>query len=118
MIRYTEQVIYQNPTGKTEIIDSDGYHTGEHTITYGTEKTVMAFVSADANRAELRHFGVVEPFEKTCITNDKACDIEVGSLVAYGGEQWIVKKLIKAACLSYMGWCMDRVDIGDGTSDD
>lgn len=109
--KYLEEVSFQNPLGKTPVMEGI-YNTGEYVLEYGDQQTVMAFVSADASRAELKHFGAYLPFQKTVMTNEKDCPIEVGSIVHYGGEDWIVKKIIKAKCLSYMAWGMDRVDIG------
>lgn len=110
--KYLDDVVFQHPGEKVPVMEGT-YNTGEYIIQYGDGITVKAFVSADANRAELRHFGAALPFEKTCMTNDKDCGISVGDLVTFGGEKWIVKKVIDAKCLSYIAWGMDRVDIGD-----
>lgn len=112
--KYLEDFTYRNPTGKEPVMDGS-YNTGEYIVSYTEEIPVRAFVSADANRSELAHFGATMPFEKTCMTNDKSCGVIVGSLVSYGGEYWIVKKIINAKCLSYFAWGMDRVDINVNT---
>lgn len=108
--RYLEVIRYKTPTGETEILDADGYRTGEKTLTFSDEKEAKAFLSANSGKAKITDFGFVENYDKTLMIADKNCDIKEGDIVNYNGVEFIVKVIGRARCLSYLPIGMDKVD--------
>jgi hypothetical protein len=50
--------------GASTITDSDGYDTGEPSVTYASPVKVMGFVSAASGDAEMEQFGVGVTYDK------------------------------------------------------
>lgn len=89
--RNKEILWYSNPTGESYVTDSNGFKTGEKTISYSTPVSVrmsMA-ISSGANNlgsqgmAELERFGIVTGYTHRAITEDLNCLITEESLIWY-----------------------------------
>ena len=83
---------YANPTGVTYATDSNGFKTGEKTITYGTPtkaKMSMA-ISSGANNlgsqgiADVEPYGIVTGYTHRAVTEDLTCSMGEESRVWFG----------------------------------
>lgn len=85
---------YANPTSTTYATDSNGFKTGEKTITYGTPtKARMSMaISSGANNlgsqgiATVEPFGIVTGYTHRAVTEDLSCTMGEESRVWYGIE--------------------------------
>lgn len=92
--RNKADIWYANPTGVTYATDSNGFKTGEKTITYGTAvKTRMSMaISSGANNlgsqgiAEVEPYGIVTGYTHRAVTEDLNCTMGEESKVWYGIE--------------------------------
>ena len=108
--KYLVDITYQNQSGvETPILDARGNDTGEKTIALSAEKTVRAFVSAKGGKAHLDSIGMSEAFDRTWMTPNMSCDIEVGAIVSFGGQKYRAVEVIKAKPLSYIAVGMNEV---------
>ena len=89
--RNKEYLWFANPTGEEYVTDTNGYKTGERTITYGTPvkvKMSMA-ISSGANNlgsqgmAELERYGIATGYTHRAVTDDLSCPMCEESLVWY-----------------------------------
>ena len=89
--RNKEYLWFANPTGEEYVTDTNGYKTGERTITYGTPvkvKMSMA-ISSGANNlgsqgmAELERYGIATGYTHRAVTDDLSCQMCEESLVWY-----------------------------------
>lgn len=89
--RNKEYLWYSNPTGEQYVTDSNGYKTGEKTMTYGTPvRTRMSMaISSGANNlgsqgmAELERYGITTGYTHRAVTDDMDCPMNEESLVWY-----------------------------------
>lgn len=90
--RNKQDLWFANPTGETYVTDSNGFKTGEKTISYGTPvKARMSMaISSGANNlgsqgmAELYQFGISTGYTHKAVTHDMNCPMTEESLVWYG----------------------------------
>ena len=72
-------------TGKTEITDSDGYYTGETTITYGNPVKDSANISPARGDSSVNQFGKDTDYDKVIVygkaSRDQACKIDEYSVL-------------------------------------
>ena len=71
---------YATYTGKTEIEDSQGYATGQYTLTYSKPVEMYANISAARGDSEVEQFGKDILYDKTIIT-DADCLITENSIL-------------------------------------
>ena len=92
--RNKKDLWYANPTATTYATDSNGFKTGEKTITYGTAtKTRMSIaISSGANNlgsqgiAEVEPYGIVTGYTHRAVTEDLTCNMGEESRVWLGIE--------------------------------
>lgn len=73
--RNKQAVWYSLYKGVTDVVDSQGYKTGEKAKTYDAPVKIMVNVSASRGSAITEGFGVNEDYDRTIVTNDVACPI-------------------------------------------
>lgn len=92
--RNKQYLYYANPSGIQYVTDSNGFKTGERSITYSTPVKVrmsMA-ISSGANNlgsqgmAELMRYGITTGYTHRAITDDMNCPMNEESLVWYKTE--------------------------------
>ena len=92
--RNKQDIWYANPTGVTYATDTNGFKTGEKTITYGNPvKTRMSMaISSGANNlgsqgiAEVEPYGIVTGYTHRAVTEDMSCAMSEESKVWFGIE--------------------------------
>jgi len=90
--RNKQTIWFANPTGFQYAEDTNGFKTGEKTITYGTPtKTKMSMaISSGANNlgsqgiAEVEPYGIVTGYTHRAVTEDLNCAMGEESRVWYG----------------------------------
>lgn len=74
--RNKQGVWYSLYQGVTDVVDSNGYKTGEKTKSYATPVEIKVNVSASKGSAITEGFGVNEDYDRTIVTHDMTCPIE------------------------------------------
>ena len=130
--RNKEYLWFANPTGEEYVTDTNGYKTGERTITYGTPvkvKMSMA-ISSGANNlgsqgmAELERYGIATGYTHRAVTDDLSCQMCEESLVWYKinpsdevdgvevSHSHNFKVVRKAQSLNHLIYYLKEVDVG------
>lgn len=73
--RNKKSVWYSLYLGVTDVVDSDGYKTGEKTKTYANAVELRCNVSASRGSSITEGFGVLEDYDRTIVTHDLSCPI-------------------------------------------
>ena len=73
-------------TGKTEVIDEYGNHTGVFELTYS--KPVYYPVNMSESRNIVKHeaFGVTADYDRTFVTTDMSCPISEDTIIWFGAD--------------------------------
>ena len=73
-------------TGKSEVIDEYGNHTGVFELTYS--KPVYYPVNMSESRNIVKHeaFGVTADYDRTFVTTDMSCPITEDSIIWFGAD--------------------------------
>lgn len=73
-------------TGKTEVIDEYGNHTGVFELTYS--KPVYYPVNMSESRNIVKHeaFGVTADYDRTFVTSDLSCPIKEDTIIWFGAD--------------------------------
>ena len=79
--RNLQTVWYCQYVGKTPIVDSDGYETGEYTVTYTDPVSVEVNVSPATGTAQMMMFGTLIAYDKVMVTADLECPINENSVL-------------------------------------
>lgn len=115
LLKRNQQVIkYALYTGRSEILDANGYRTGTFTNTYDSAITTYAYVSAARGEASEDMFGVNLNYTKTLITDDTSCPIDENSLLWIddtdaSAHDYIVVQRAKA--LNHISYAIRKVDV-------
>ena len=75
LLQNTQPVFYAQYSGKTDIIDSDGYKTGEKQKVYEAPVEKWMNVSASKGTAENDLFGISADYDRVMVTADTDCPI-------------------------------------------
>lgn len=78
--RNKQYVYYATATGKNEIVDEDGYKTGQFTKTYTDIIATRQNVSAARGTAEVEQFGQNTNYSKTAVTEDLSLNVNEKSV--------------------------------------
>ena len=74
--RNKQSVWYSLYQGVTDVVDSNGYKTGEKTKTFAEPVEIKVNVSASRGSAITEGFGVNGDYDRTIVTHDLSCPIE------------------------------------------
>ena len=66
---------------KTELIDEDGFRTGEEVLTYSPTQSAMGNISAGSGDAQAALFGSNIAYERVIVLDDINCPIDENSLL-------------------------------------
>ena len=82
LARNKQTFYYALPTGSlTDVLDSDGFYTGEQTPAYGSPVEAQMNISPATGRTVLEWFGVNETYDKVLVTDDINCPINETSIL-------------------------------------
>ena len=73
-------------TGKTEVIDEYGNHTGVFQVTYGKPVYYPVNMSQSRGTADLDAFGIEADYDRTFVTTDMSCPIAEDSIIWFGAD--------------------------------
>jgi len=127
--RNKQDLWYANPTGETYVTDSNGYKTGEKTITYEAPiKTRMSMaISSGANNlgsqgmAELERMGITTGYTHRAVTDDMDCTMGEESHAWYR-KQPVIDGVVqphnfvvvrKAESLNHLIFYLKEVDVNE-----
>ncbi len=68
-------------TGKTPVLDDEGYETGEQDVEYGEPVEMRANVSAATGQSQVEQFGNLENYDKVIVTDDMTCPINENTVL-------------------------------------
>ena len=76
LARNKQTFYYALPTGTlTDVLDADGFYTGEQLPAYGTPVKAEMNISPATGRTVLEWFGVNETYDHILVTDDVNCPI-------------------------------------------
>ena len=73
-------------TGKTEIIDEYGNHTGCFEVKYASPVYYPVNMSEARNPAQLEAFGIATDYDRTFVTTDMSCPIKEDTIIWFGAD--------------------------------
>ncbi len=73
-------------TGKTEVIDEYGNHTGVFKLTYGQPVLYPVNMSQSRGTADVDMFGVEASYDRTFTTTDMDCPIKEDSIIWFEAD--------------------------------
>lgn len=74
--RNKKPIYYALYQGKTEILDGNGYKTGQFRLSYSTPTAINVNVSANKGLSELSLFGSNIVYDRTIVIDDVNCPID------------------------------------------
>lgn len=86
LARNRQTLYYALPTGLVNVTDSDGFYTGEQTVSYATPVGVEMNISPATGRTVLEWFGIATNYSKVLVTDDMACPITEDTILWIGIE--------------------------------
>ena len=86
MKRNLKPVWYRLYRGNVNVVDDDGYETGEKRIIYDDPVKLMCSVSPATGLAQHEQFGVVENYDKIIITDKMDCPINENTILYIADE--------------------------------
>lgn len=112
--RNQQAIKYALYTGRSEILDTNGYRTGTFTNVYDSAVSTYAYVSAARGEASEDVFGVNLNYTKTLITDDTSCPIDETSILWIDDttateHDYIVVR--KAKALNHISYAIRKVDV-------
>lgn len=83
--RNHQTLYYSLYQGFTEVVDSDGYYTGEKIVSYSTPVKMRANISTVKGDSTIQLFGNLEDYDRVIVTCNMDCPIDENSIL------WIEK---------------------------
>ena len=81
MVRNKAKFYYASYLGEIEIINEDGFDTGEYEITYTNPKAINGNISAAQGEMQSRQFGESESYDKVIVLDDINAPINEHSIL-------------------------------------
>lgn len=111
LLRNQITVEYALYLGKKEIVDKNGFATGEYAPAYGEKKALKISISPNKGDYSQQQFGNLLDYDRTMVTHDTSCPIDENTLVYIGAEQYIVKAAARG--LNAVQYAVKRVQIDE-----
>ena len=86
LARNKQPIWYSLCTGKAEIIDANGFRTGQYQPTYAEPVKTMMNIRWDDGAVRLEGFGLNDSAKRRLVTDDMSCPIGVGTIIWIGIE--------------------------------
>ena len=120
LLRNQTTFYYALYQGKEEILDDDGYKTGEQRVKYSDWVSCSGNISASKGEAQVELFGISEQYDKTIVMDDINCPIDETTVlcidIAPANRKdgtpiydYIVKK--KAKSLNFVSYAISKVKV-------
>lgn len=116
MERNKRTFYYALYTDKKDVVDEDGFYTGEYEVGYTDPIEMRATISASTGSSSIEQFGNLTDYDKVIIVDDINCPIDENSILWIGvnptdskANNYIVKK--KAESLNFISYAVKKVDV-------
>ncbi len=118
MKRNKRTFYYALYTDRKEVVDEDGFYTGEYEVGYTNPIEMKASISASTGSSTVEQFGNLTDYDKVIIVDDMNCPIDENSIIWLGinpienvglANNYIVKK--KAESLNFISYAIKKVDV-------
>lgn len=76
LMKNKQKFYYALFNSKTEVVDDDGYFTGEYKLQYGKPLTAKANISAAKGETTMRQFGEDIPYDKIVVMDNPSTLID------------------------------------------
>lgn len=106
-------------TGKEELLDDDGNHTGDYRLLYGEAQKLWGNISPAQGKAQMELFGNDLSYDKTIVLDDPECPITETSVLFVDKEpefedgrplfDYIVKRAARS--LNAVSYAIERVTV-------
>lgn len=99
---------------KVEILDGNGYRTGQFTNRYNAKTDLRACVSAARGETQLDMFGVNANYTKTLVVDDVNCPIDENTILWVDNLSAEVHDYIvvqKAKSLNFISYAIRKVEV-------
>lgn len=73
-------------TGKTEVLDEYGNHTGVFQTTYSSPVYYPVNMSESRGTVDAEAFGIEADYDRTFVTTDMSCPIREDSIIWFGAD--------------------------------
>jgi hypothetical protein len=73
-------------TGKSEVLDAYGNHTGVYQLTYSSPVYYPVNMSESRGTVDAEAFGIEADYDRTFVTTDMSCPIREDSIIWYGAD--------------------------------
>jgi hypothetical protein len=84
LARNKQTLYYALYKGEKEVVDGNGYKTGETVVEYGEPVKARMSITDTGGSSDLEMFGVTDYSVKTLITDDMKCPIDKDSILWIG----------------------------------
>lgn len=86
LARNKQPVWYALRTGNTEIIDANGFRTGQYQLTYAEPVKTMMNIRWNDGSVRLEGFGINDSARRRMVTDDMNCPIDIDTILWIGIE--------------------------------
>lgn len=86
LARNKQTIWYALCNGKTEILDANGFRTGQYQVTYSAPVKTAMNIRWDDGAVRLEGFGLNGSGRRRLVTDDLNCPINIGSILWIGVE--------------------------------
>lgn len=92
--RNKQAIFYRVYLGETEIIDDNGYNTGERRVEYAEPMLIRANVSTAKGEAQAEAFGTAINYDKVIVISDLNCPINENTVILLNAEELLNASLL------------------------
>ena len=112
-MRINKQTIYYSTYGeKVEMLDEDGFKTGEFTTSYSEPVEMQAVISSSTGQSTIELFGNLTGYDRVITTDDTSCPIDEKSKIwidAKPGDEADYEVIRKAPSLHSISYAVKQV---------
>ena len=103
------EITYRLYIKSEEVIDDDGYATGDHTPIFGEATPLEISVSANKGEYSEQMFGDMTDYDRTMCISDPKCPINENSRITIDGELYTVKGVARS--LNATQYAIKRIEV-------
>lgn len=111
------EIWYALYQGESDVLDSDGYETGQKEIIYSSPVSIHCSVSAATGQNQIETFGNLESYDKVIVTDDISCPIDENSILFIDNQpdnngknfDYVVKRIAKS--LNFIAYAVSKVKV-------
>lgn len=104
-----QKIYYGELTGWEDVLDSQGFKTGEKRKTYSEPQPFLIYVSPAKGENSWNPYGIGEEYSNIMSTNDRRCPIEEDSVLWVGIE---LEYNAQGSCITEHNYTVTRKAVG------